>query len=122
MDFDLIELIGQQYYTYVDETVSHHPAASCSKGDTGITASTLRRKLFDQESNFVGGSGDTEDVGCGDDDDGGLRLPTMSSSKLPDTPGMKLIAFRLCTRHKHDFLSEFQSQNPLRINSVPRRI
>ena len=78
------------------------------KGIQGSQRQHSGENLFDQESNFVGGSGDTEDVGCGDDDDeGGLRLPTMSSSKLPDTPGMKLIAFRLCTRHKHEFLSEF---------------
>lgn len=98
VDFDLIALVGQQFYTYVDEAVYHHPAAACSKGDTAITASTLRRKLFDQEPNF----GDTGDACCDDDGDvgddnddyrGRLRLPTMSSSKLPDTPGIKFICF-----------------------------
>eukprot|EP00111_Clytia_hemisphaerica_P009670 TCONS_00028358-protein len=45
-DFDLMALIGAQYYTYVNETI-HVGSTNASIA----SSSSLRRKLFDQETN-----------------------------------------------------------------------
>ena len=45
-DFDLVSLLGKELFSYVDETVYHACATTAKES---VTASTLRRKLFDQE-------------------------------------------------------------------------
>lgn len=45
-DFDLMSLLGKEFFSYVDETVYH---ACVTTTKESAAASTLRRKLFDQE-------------------------------------------------------------------------
>ena len=83
---DLLQ-VGQQYYTFVDETMNNKSSSLCNSKSGGvgdsITASTLRRKLFDQET--AGGEGD--DVA---DDIALYQLPSHQQypTKMPDTPGI----------------------------------